>query len=45
MPRPWRRIGNRSSLGVTDIAGHNHAGAPGPLAQTLELAFDAVMRE
>ena len=45
MPRHWRRIGNRSLLGVTEIAGHEYAAAPNPFAQTLELAFDAATRE
>jgi branched-chain amino acid aminotransferase len=36
---------NRSLLGVSEIAGHKLAAAPGPLAQKLERAFDALMRE
>ena len=36
---------NRSLLGVGEIAGHNYAGAPGPITNKLERAFDAAMRE
>jgi branched-chain amino acid aminotransferase len=36
---------NRSVLGVSEIAGHRFAAAPGPVAQKLERAFDATMRE
>jgi branched-chain amino acid aminotransferase len=36
---------NRSLLGVSDIAGHTYAAAPGPIARKLERAFDAAMRE
>ena len=36
---------NRSLLGVSEIAGHRYAVAPGPVAQKLERAFDATMRE
>jgi branched-chain amino acid aminotransferase len=36
---------NRSLLGVSEIAGHKYAAAPGPIAQKLERAFSAAMRE
>jgi branched-chain amino acid aminotransferase len=36
---------NRSLLGVSEIAGHKYAAAPGPIAQKLESAFGAAMRE
>ena len=36
---------NRSLLGVSEIAGHKYASAPGDVAQTLERAFRAAMRE
>ena len=36
---------NRSLLGVSEIAGQRYAAAPGPVAQKLERAFDAAMRE
>jgi branched-chain amino acid aminotransferase len=36
---------NRSLLGVSEIAGHKYAEAPGPMAQKLEIAFSAIMRE
>lgn len=36
---------NRSLLGVSEIAGHNFAAAPGPTTKKLERAFDAAMRE
>jgi len=36
---------NRSLLGVSEIAGQRYAAAPGPVAQKLERAFDATMRE
>lgn len=36
---------NRSLLGVSEIAGHNYAEAPGPITMKLERAFDAAMRE
>ncbi len=36
---------NRSLLGVSEIAGHKYATAPGPVAQKLERAFGAAMRE
>jgi len=36
---------NRNLLGVNEIAGHQFAAAPGPVAQKLEIAFDAFMRE
>src|SRR6202023_1374343 len=36
---------NRSLLGVSEIAGHPYAAAPGPVAQKLEGAFSAAMRE
>jgi branched-chain amino acid aminotransferase len=36
---------NRSLLGVSEIAGHKYAAAPGPIAQMLERAFSATMRE
>jgi branched-chain amino acid aminotransferase len=36
---------NRSLLGVSEIAGHKYAAAPGPIAQKLERAFGAAMRE
>jgi branched-chain amino acid aminotransferase len=36
---------NRSLLGVCEIAGHKYPGAPGPIAQKLEQAFGAAMRE
>ncbi len=36
---------NRNLLGVNEIAGHKYAAAPGPVAQKLERAFDAAMRE
>jgi len=36
---------NRSLLGVAEIADHKYAAAPGPVAQKLERAFGAVMRE
>jgi branched-chain amino acid aminotransferase len=36
---------NRSLLGVSEIAGHKYAAAPGPVAQRLEQAFIAVMRK
>jgi branched-chain amino acid aminotransferase len=36
---------NRSLLGVSEIAGHKYAAAPGPIAQKLERAFDAAMRQ
>jgi branched-chain amino acid aminotransferase len=36
---------NRSLLGISEIAGRVYATAPGPIAQKLERAFDAVMRE
>ncbi len=36
---------NRSLLGVSEIAGHKYAAAPGPIAQKLERAFGAAMHE
>jgi len=36
---------NRSLLGVSEIAGHKYAAAPGPIAQKLERAFAAAIRE
>ena len=36
---------NRSLLGISEIAGQRYAAAPGPVAQKLERAFDAAMRE
>jgi branched-chain amino acid aminotransferase len=36
---------NRSLLGVSEIAGHSYAAAPGPVAQKLEGVFSAAMRE
>jgi branched-chain amino acid aminotransferase len=36
---------NRSLLGVSEIAGHRYAAAPGPVTQKLERAFDAAMLE
>jgi branched-chain amino acid aminotransferase len=36
---------NRSMLGVSEIAGHKYAPAPGPVAQKLERAFSATMHE
>jgi branched-chain amino acid aminotransferase len=36
---------NRSLLGVSEIAGQKYAAAPGPIAQKLERAFGAAMRE
>jgi branched-chain amino acid aminotransferase len=36
---------NRSVLGVSEIAGHKYAVGPDPIAQKLERAFDAAMRE
>lgn len=36
---------NRSLLGVSEIAGHNYAAAPGPITKKLERAFDAAMRD
>jgi branched-chain amino acid aminotransferase len=36
---------NRSLLGVCEIAEHKYPGAPGPIAQKLEQAFGAAMRE
>jgi branched-subunit amino acid aminotransferase/4-amino-4-deoxychorismate lyase len=36
---------NRSLLEVSEIAGHTYAAAPGPVAQKLERAFSAAMRE
>jgi branched-chain amino acid aminotransferase len=36
---------NRSLLGVSEIAGHSYSAAPGPVAQKLERAFSAAMRE
>ena len=36
---------NRNLLGVNEIAGHHFADAPGPIAQKLEIAFDAAMHE
>jgi branched-chain amino acid aminotransferase len=36
---------NRSLLGVCEIAGHKYPGAPGPIAQKLEHAFAADMRD
>ena len=36
---------NRSLLGVSEIAGHKYAAVMGPVAQKLERAFDAAMRE
>ena len=36
---------NRSLLGVSEIAGHKYQVVMGPLAQKLERAFDAAMRE
>ncbi len=36
---------NRSLLGVSEIAGHIYAAAPGPIVQKLERAFSAAMRE
>ena len=36
---------NRSLLGVSEIAGQKYVAAPGPVAQKLERAFDATMRE
>jgi branched-chain amino acid aminotransferase len=35
---------NRSLLGVSEVAGHKYAAAPGPIAQKLERAFGAAMR-
>ena len=36
---------NRSLLGISEIAGHKYSVVMGPIAQKLELAFDAAMRE
>jgi branched-chain amino acid aminotransferase len=36
---------NRSLLGISEIAGHKYKAAPGPVAQKLERAFAAAMRE
>jgi branched-chain amino acid aminotransferase len=36
---------NRSLLGVSEIAGHKYSVVMGPVAQKLERAFDAAMRE
>jgi branched-chain amino acid aminotransferase len=36
---------NRSLLGVSEIAGHKYPAAPGPIAQKLERAFEAAVRE
>ena len=36
---------NRSLLGVSEIAGHKYPVVMGPVAQKLERAFDAAMRE
>jgi branched-chain amino acid aminotransferase len=36
---------NRSLLGISEIAGHKYAAAPGPVAYKLECAFGAAMRE
>jgi len=36
---------NRSLLGVCEIAGHKYLAAPGPIAQKLEHAFGAAMRD
>jgi len=36
---------NRSLLGVSEVAGHKYAAAPGPIAQKLEREFGAAMRE
>jgi branched-chain amino acid aminotransferase len=36
---------NRSLLGITEIAGHKYSTVMGPVAQKLESAFDAAMRE
>jgi D-alanine transaminase len=36
---------NRTLLGVSEISGHRYGVAMGPLAQKLERAFDAYMRE
>jgi branched-chain amino acid aminotransferase len=36
---------NRSLLGVSEIAGHKYASAPGPIAQKLERAFSETMRD
>jgi branched-chain amino acid aminotransferase len=36
---------NRSLLGVSEIAGHKYAAAPGPIGQKLELAFATAVRD
>jgi branched-chain amino acid aminotransferase len=36
---------NRSLLGISEIAGHKYSVVMGPVAQKLERAFDAAMRE
>ena len=36
---------NRSLLGVSEIAGHKYAAAPGPIAHKLENAFGIAMRD
>ena len=36
---------NRTLLGVSEISGHRYSVVMGPLAQKLERAFDANMRE
>jgi branched-subunit amino acid aminotransferase/4-amino-4-deoxychorismate lyase len=36
---------NRTLLGVSEIAGHRYSVVMGPIAQKLERAFDATMRE
>jgi branched-chain amino acid aminotransferase len=36
---------NRGLLGVSEIAGHKYAAAPGPITKKLELAFEATVRE
>ncbi len=36
---------NRSLLGVSEIAGHKYSAVMGPVAQKLERAFDAAMRD
>jgi branched-chain amino acid aminotransferase len=36
---------NRTLLGVSEVAGHTYSAVMGPVAQKLERAFDATMRE
>jgi branched-chain amino acid aminotransferase len=36
---------NRSLLGVSEVAGHKYAAAPGPIVQKLERAFSTAIRE